>query len=115
MGAVGERLRRERLKTGLDLDRVSQDTKIPARFLEAIEQEQFEKLPGRVFLFSFLRQYAQALGLDELELMAQLRAEQEPPPSAPVRESPRPRHRRKQVGMMLAGTAVLLIAFILAN
>ena len=53
MGAVGERLRRERLKTGLDLDRVSQDTKIPARFLEAIEQEQFEKLPGRVVLFSF--------------------------------------------------------------
>jgi cytoskeleton protein RodZ len=115
MGAVGERLRRERLKTGLDLDRVSQDTKIPARFLEAIEQEEFEKLPGRVFLFSFLRQYAQALGLDELELMAQLRAEQEPPPPAPVPESPRPRRRRTQVGVMLAGAAVLLLAFILAN
>jgi transcriptional regulator with XRE-family HTH domain len=115
MGAVGERLRRERLKTGLDLDRVSQETKIPARYLEAMEQEQYEKLPGRVFLFSFLRQYAHALGLDELELMAQLRAEQEPPPPAPVPEPPRPRHRRTQARVLLPGAAVLVFAFILVG
>lgn len=104
MGAVGETLRRERLKSGVELDRISQETKIPTRYLEAIEQEEFEKLPGRVFLISFVRSYAQALGLDEAELIAELRAAEAPLPPPPVLESPPPR-RSQWTGIpeMLAG------------
>src|SRR5262245_15587856 len=72
MSSVGEALRRERLRTGLDLERISQDTKISVRTLELIEGDQFEKLPGGVFARSFVRQYARAVGLDEDEIVVEL-------------------------------------------
>lgn len=65
MSAVGETLRRERLRKDLGLEQVSRETKISARLLEAIENEQFDRLPGGVFAKSFVRQYARFLGLDE--------------------------------------------------
>ena len=64
MTSVGETLRRERLRTGLDLHKVAEDTKISVRMLELIEADQFDKLPGGVFARSFVGQYARALGLD---------------------------------------------------
>jgi cytoskeleton protein RodZ len=83
MTSVGETLRRERVRRNFDLERVSKELKIPPRLLEAIEAEQFEKLPGGVFAKSFVRQYARMLGLDEDELAAeverQLREDDEPP------------------------------------
>ena len=113
MGAVGERLRSERLKRGLGLDRISQETKIPTRYLEAIEQEHFEKLPGQLFLISFVRQYARVLGLDEAELIAQLRAQQEPP--APVLAAePQQRREPPRNWLLFAGSAVVLLVFLLA-
>jgi len=72
MSSVGEILRRERLRTGLDLERIAQDTKISVRTLELIEENQFEKLPGGVFARSFVRQYAQSIGLDEEEIRGEL-------------------------------------------
>jgi cytoskeleton protein RodZ len=65
MTSLGETLRRERLKRNLDLDQVSRELKISPRFLEAIEEEQFDRLPGGVFAKSFVRQYARLLDLDE--------------------------------------------------
>ena len=65
MSSVGETLRRERLRAGLDLENISRDTKISVRMLELIEGDRFEKLPGGVFARSFVRQYARAVGLDE--------------------------------------------------
>jgi cytoskeleton protein RodZ len=72
MSTVGETLRRERLRTGLDLEKIAQDTKISVRTLELIETNQFEKLPGGVFARSFVRQYARAVGLDAEETVAEL-------------------------------------------
>jgi cytoskeleton protein RodZ len=65
MTSLGETLRRERLKRNLDLDQVSRELKISPRFLEAIEEEQFDRLPGGVFAKSFVRQYARLLDLDD--------------------------------------------------
>src|SRR5207253_2760065 len=65
-------LRRERLRTGLDLERIAQDTKISVRTLELIEADRFEKLPGGVFARSFVRQYARAVGVDEEEIVGEL-------------------------------------------
>src|ERR1017187_2758872 len=65
MTLVGETLRRERLKRNLDLEEISQELKISTRFLQAIENDQYDKLPGGIFAKSFVRQYARLLGLDE--------------------------------------------------
>jgi cytoskeleton protein RodZ len=80
MSAVGETLRRERIKRNLELDGISRELKISLKFLEAIETDQFEKLPGGVFAKSFVRQYARLLGLDEEELAHEVQRTMEPPP-----------------------------------
>src|SRR6266545_1645289 len=74
MTPVGETLRRERLKRNLDFEQISRELKISARFLQAIENDQYEKLPGGVFAKSFVRQYARLLGLDEDELAGQVQS-----------------------------------------
>src|SRR2546425_3661243 len=93
MTSVGETLRRERLRTGLDLHKVAEDTKISVRMLELIEADQFDKLPGGVFARSFVGQYARALGLDADEVLSEFRKTVEPeesptPPAPPAEESP---------------------------
>src|ERR1035441_4834276 len=65
MTLVGETLRRERLKRNLDLEEISQARRIATRVLQAIENDQYDKLPGGIFAKSFVRQYARLLGLDE--------------------------------------------------
>jgi cytoskeleton protein RodZ len=88
MTAIGETLRRERLRLNLDLEQISRELKISPRFLAAIESEQFNKLPGGVFAKSFVRQYARVLGLDEEEMAAEvqriLEPQPEPAPPAPA-------------------------------
>jgi len=83
MSAIGEKLRRERLQRKLGLEQVSRELKISHRFLEAIEDDQFDKLPGGVFAKSFVRQYARLLGLDEEELAAEVQRAIEPPSAVP--------------------------------
>src|SRR5438105_1391095 len=73
MTSIGERLRRQRLQNRMSIEKIALDTKIGARLLEAIEAEQFEKLPGGVFRRSFVLQYAKALGLDPDEIAAELK------------------------------------------
>jgi cytoskeleton protein RodZ len=68
MNSIGETLKRERLKLGFDLEKISQDTKIATRLLQAVEADQLDKLPGGVFTKNFVRQYARAVGLDEDEI-----------------------------------------------
>ena len=72
MSSVGETLRRERLRRELSLEQISRETKISARLLEAIENEEFDRLPGGVFAKSFARQYARYLGLDEEEAASEV-------------------------------------------
>jgi cytoskeleton protein RodZ len=73
MISIGERLRRQRIQNRLSLEKISLETKIGVRLLEAIEAEQFEKLPGGVFRRSFVLQYARALGLDPEEIASELK------------------------------------------
>ena len=71
MSAFGENLRREREMRGVSLEEISSATKISIRFLEAIEREDFSKLPGGIFSRSFIRSYARYLGLDEERVVAE--------------------------------------------
>ncbi len=72
---VGRRLRRAREEKGLSLAQVAASTRISERHLQLIEQDQFSELPARTYVFGFSRTYARALGLDEAEIVASLRAE----------------------------------------
>src|SRR5438445_13140602 len=94
MTSIGDTLRRERLRRGLDLDKVAAETKIGRHQLEAIEANQFDRLPGGVFARSFVRQYARILELDDEEILAELKQQfGEPADAAPVAEpQPSPAH-----------------------
>jgi cytoskeletal protein RodZ len=62
-----------RQKRGLSLKDIADSTKISGRFLRAIEDEEFSQLPGGIFNTSYLRQYAAAVGYDEVKLLAYYR------------------------------------------
>jgi hypothetical protein len=64
MFEIGNSLREARLRQGLDLARVEDDTKIRAKYLQALEDERFEILPSETYVKGFLRTYAEYLGLD---------------------------------------------------
>ena len=73
-------LARFRRKAGVSLEQITDRTKISLRFLRAIEAEEFEKLPGGIFSTSYLRQYAAAIGYDEVELLAHFDRKMNPQP-----------------------------------
>ena len=68
MAAISETLRQARLRSGVDLDKLAAKTKINPRYLEAIETGNFDKLPGGIFARMFIKQYADAVGLDLADL-----------------------------------------------
>jgi cytoskeletal protein RodZ len=72
-------LARVRKRAGISLEDIAEATKISLRFLRAIEEEDFKKLPGGIFSTSYLRQYATAIGYDEAELLAHYDLRMNPP------------------------------------
>ena len=64
MGSFGENLRRERDVRGVSLREIAEGTKISVRFLQALEEDRLDVLPGGLFPRAFVRQYALFLGLD---------------------------------------------------
>lgn len=78
-------LREHRLRAGISLESISETSKISRRFLEAIEQANYDELPGGVFSTSYIRQYAACTGYDaELILKHYRDSRGEPTPSRPV-------------------------------
>jgi cytoskeletal protein RodZ len=61
---IGNSLREARLRQGLDFPEIEQRTKIRGKYLRALEDEQFDLLPGQTYVKGFLRSYAEYLGLD---------------------------------------------------
>jgi len=78
MGSFGENLRREREMRGVTLEEIAESTRISTRLLRALEQEQFSELPGGVFTRSFIRHYADYLGLDSERVLAEYRQVAQP-------------------------------------
>lgn len=63
-GFDGARLRRSRMRRGLELDDVARATKVNPTYLHFLEEERFEELPARVYVRGFVTLYASCLGLD---------------------------------------------------
>ena len=84
---VGDTLRRTRLKRNLQLAEISKELKISTRILQAIEDDQYDKLPGGVFAKSFVRQYARLLGLDEEDIAGRVQQVLAPEVPQPVQKA----------------------------
>jgi cytoskeleton protein RodZ len=70
-GTFGERLKRERELREVSTDEICSATRIAPKFLEALENEEWEKLPGGVFGRGFVRTIARYLGLSEENLLSE--------------------------------------------
>jgi cytoskeletal protein RodZ len=70
-GNFGERLKRERELREVSIDELTKATRISARFVEALENEDWAKLPGGVFGHGFVRTIARYLGLNEEALLGE--------------------------------------------
>jgi cytoskeletal protein RodZ len=79
MPEIGDQLRETRMRNRIDITEVEAATKIRAKYLRALENEEWELLPGPTFVKTFLRTYADYLGLDARNLVEAYRARYERP------------------------------------
>ena len=104
-GNFGERLKREREMREVSMEELTKATRISTRFVEALENEDWAKLPGGIFGHGFVRTIARYLGLDEEALLGEYdlaRAEKLPP------SPPKPEERIPSPPKWLPVVAVLL-------
>src|ERR1700756_3411698 len=111
MAEIGATLRETRMRARIDVSEIEAQTKIRAKYLRALENEEWDLLPGPTFVRSFLRTYAQALGLDDKALVDEYRRlyeqpveldHQSPVMSAPARRSRQTNPRRPSRGYTIA-------------
>src|SRR4051812_46103714 len=120
MPEIGETLRETRMRRRIDMTEVEAATKIRAKYLRALENEEWDLLPGPTFVKTFLRTYAEYLDLDPRLLVEEYRQRYERPttqdltPFGSGRGSQRGRRRqprRRPVGPIIVG--VLAVAILL--
>src|SRR5204862_7034867 len=105
MPEIGETLREARMRRRIDVAEAEAATKIRAKYLRALENEEWELLPGPTFVKSFLRTYADALGLDsrlvleEYKLRHERLADHELLPIVPTGARAERRQRRGPPGI----------------
>ena len=85
MDEIGQKLRNARIKKGYTIDDLQQITKIQKRYLIAIEEGQFDHLPGDFYVRAFIKQYSDAVGISSDDLLEEYKAEI--PNSQPTQES----------------------------
>ena len=106
----GDRLRREREMRGVSLEEISTATRIGTRFLEALESEQWDRLPGGVFNRGFVRAVARFLGLDEEDLVAEYDLATKSQPEAPLwTTKPSPLPERNWRPLIVAAMGIVLV------
>ena len=113
MASFGETLRRERELRGISLRDMADATKISVRFLQALEDNRAEILPGGLFARAFVRQYAAFLGLDPERTVAEfLFAHGESAGPLPrVLATPPEAPTRRPLGLMVGALAVTAMGF----
>lgn len=111
-GTFGERLKRERELREVTLDEVSKSTRISARFLQALENEDWSRLPGGVFGRGFVRTIARYLGLSEESLLAEYDSARG---EGFLAASPKPEERIPSPPKWIPVAAVLVILLLLVG
>lgn len=121
-------LSNERVKRGLSLQEVADQLKLSRKQLEAIENDEYDKLPGPAFARGFVRNYAKLLGLDAALLNAALDAYVPMPmvnprpapveapsrePARPVEPTPEPRPRQPLNPLLIKGAIAVVVLVLL--
>ena len=117
-GNFGERLKRERELREVSLNEVTVATRIGTRFLEALENEDWNKLPGGAFNRGFVRAVARYLGLDEENLLAEYDMARGGDPSAEapaVPENRIPAAPKWIIPAVLCGALIIIAALVAAG
>jgi cytoskeleton protein RodZ len=120
MADIGTTLREARIRARIDMSEVEARTKIRAKYLRAIENEEWDLLPGPVYVKSFLRTYGDFLGLDSRTLVDEYKRQYERPSDhelRPISSLSRERERAARgprippwvlVGVVLVGIVAAL-------
>jgi hypothetical protein len=120
MPDIGSTLREARLRARIDMTEVEAQTKIRAKYLRAIENEEWELLPGPVYVKSFLRTYGDYLGLDSRVLVEEYKRQYERPTDHDLRPASSLHRERERaargplvptwavIGVVLIGIVVAL-------
>lgn len=77
MSELGTRLREARVEKGYTLNTLQQMTKIQKKYLQAIEDGQYEEVPGTFYVRAFIKQYADVVGMNGDELLEEYKEELE--------------------------------------
>lgn len=114
MTNFGASFKQARESKGISLDQIAADTRISTRFLSAIENEEFHLLPGGIFNRGFVRAYAEKIGLDadqavaEYERLADVRPVEVAAPSEPPAA---PRKGRQLYPIAIAALLAVIVVF----
>lgn len=114
MEPVGQYLRRHREKKQMSVEEISRSTRVPMDSVTRIEANQFDELPGEVFVRGFLKSYARAVGLPVDDVLARYTASRRVAWVTPLPiSSPAGTARGRRFGVAIA-FVLLLILFTLA-
>jgi cytoskeletal protein RodZ len=113
MASFGESLRRERELRGVSLREIAEATKISIRLLQALEDDRLDVLPGGVFRRSFVRQYAEFVGLDADRVVAEFahahETQTQPGRAEPVRSERASPGTYFLVGVLCVGAVLAIL------
>jgi hypothetical protein len=117
MPDIGASLREERMRSRIDITEIEAQTKIRAKYLRALENEEWDLLPGPTYVKTFLRTYADALGLDgrmlveEYKLRHERLSDVDLQPISPrgARERARERHKKGRSRISRLGAVVVVV------
>src|SRR6201989_1681745 len=113
MADIGTTLREARIRARIDISEVEARTKIRAKYLRAIENEEWDLLPGPVYVKGFLRTYGDFLGVDSRLLVDEYKrryerpADQDLPPITPLGRQRERKRRGPRLGPVAAVVLVL--------
>ena len=117
MFEIGTTLREARVRRKLTLQQVEDDTKIRVKYIQAMENEDFEVMPGSTYVKGFLRTYAAYLGLDADVIIDEYRSRAMPPedqePFGGSSALGRPPHHRRRNNLLFVAIVALLIIAVL--
>ena len=113
MESLGQKLKAAREKQGWDLVHIYKETSISVMYLNALEEEDFSVFPGEPYVFGFLKNYGEFLGLDTKELRRLYRSvliRRQPIPVHELLKKPFPK-APKIIGILVVIAAILCAAF----
>jgi len=108
LGDLGNNFKQRRESLGLTLREVEESTKIRKKYLQALENENFDVIPGRTYTKGFLKNYALFLGLDAKEIIEKFEAEFVYPQDEDI-NTPLPHGTGRQGRKTFLGVALILV------